>query len=284
LARHALPLGQVTHGTLCAVPMDLRPTLLVDGTGISKSVMRLLSASNHHATHVVVRDAIVDLYCAKAIYVGNSSGKDDFDAGSLHIDLVSSHQAILILSLKEEKEISSAIQPKLLAYRCKNFVAARDSHFDLPDFPPELRILARVLGAGIVDAQELQAGLEAVLREDCEQIRSERWVNLPCAVIEAALSFCHEGDDEDVHVGTIAKRTATILAAGGAPAKLEAKGIGAILRSLGFSPKRNSRGFRIRLDEKARRLVHKLARDFDVAAIQENIALCAHCAAVSAPI
>ena len=63
---------------------------------------------------------------------------------------------------------------------------------------------------------------------------------------------------------------------------LEARQIGEILRSLGIHSKRDRQGFSIVLTERMRRQVHDLARDFEVAPLEEGGASCSLCAELRA--
>lgn len=55
-----------------------------------------------------------------------------------------------------------------------------------------------------------------------------------------------------------------------------------ILDKFGHFRKRDSKGLAIQLTETARRRIHQLARDFDVAAVQQGVALCPQCAEIAA--
>jgi hypothetical protein len=173
-----------------------------------------------------------------------------------------------------------AFQPQLLAYRSMNIAKVREAEFDLPGFASPIRILARVLGSCIVDAPELQAGLAPLLEEQQEKIRAEHWIDLRCVVIEALLFDCHAGGKDLLYVGEITRNACTILKGRGESAPLKPRATGHILRSLGLSPKRIAKGFAIRLTDGVRRRIHRLARDHDVAAVQEGVARCAHCAEI----
>jgi len=68
-------------------------------------------------------------------------------------------------------QIANDVQRKLLLYRLRNYAKVRDLEFDLPEFTAAERTHARTLGASIVDAPELQAGLIAALRSQDEDVR-----------------------------------------------------------------------------------------------------------------
>jgi hypothetical protein len=52
---------------------------------------------------------------------------------------------------------------------------------------------------------------------------------------------------------------------------------GAVIELFGFSAKRDAKGRSIRLNNEVHRRVHRLARDYDVAAVQEGNALGSNC-------
>ena len=277
LVRHPLPLAEVSRASLCSLPMDLQPTLLIDQGNFSPSTRRLLSASNNRNAYVPWKGALVNIYCPKAVYRGDTVGDGLFGDAALQINLAPSRARLPIVSAKTQQEIATELQPQLLAYRLKNIAKVRESEFDLPTFASPIRILARVLGACIVDAPELQAGLVPLLEEHQERMRGERWIDLRCVVIEALLYYCHNGEKDRVHVGEIADVVGAILKGRGETPPSDPKPIGGILRLLQFSPKRDSKGYAIRLTEEVRREVHRLTSDYEVAAVQEGVALCPHC-------
>ncbi len=285
LVRHSLPLAELSRAGLCSLPMDLQLTLLIDLEHVSRSTLSLLSASNNRNAYVPRKGALVNIYCAKAIYRGDALGDGLFGDAALHINLAPSRGRLPMLDEKARQEIAMTLQPQLVAYRSRNLAKVRESEFDLPGFASPIRILARVLGACIVDAPELQAGLIALLEECQERIRGQRWVDLRCVVIESLLFCCHSREKDRVHVGEITATTSTILKGRGEtpPAGPELiKLVGGSLRVLEFFPKRDSKGNAIRLTDSVRRRIHRLARDFQVAAVQEGVALCPHCSEILA--
>jgi len=78
-------------------------------------------------------------------------------------------------------------------------------------------------------------------------------------------------------VGEVTKAAAVILKARGAAAQLEARGVGDILRNLGFTAERKTKGYQIPVTQELIRFIHDLARDYRVAAVEHGISLCAVC-------
>jgi hypothetical protein len=283
MVRHSLPLRSVTRDGFLSLPMELQLSLLITQEKISPSMWELLCASNYRNANVTRKDGVVNTFCAKAIYRGCGSPECNLDDSMLRINLSPSHGRLPILDGKDTQEIAEELQPKLLAYRRRNIAKVRESQFDLPEFSSGIRILGRVLGAPIVDAPKLQTGFVPLLREYHEEIMAAHWFDFRCVAIEAALFHCHNGQEETIYVGKIACTANAILKGRGETAQLGDKEIGTILRrSLGLFPKRDKKGFAIRLTDRIRRHIHQLAGKFDVATAQAGVAKCLYCAEIVA--
>jgi hypothetical protein len=277
LVRHPFPLAQVSRSTFCSVPMTLQPTLLINQPRIKSSAWELLDASNHHGAHILQSGTVVDLFCAKAIYCGEVAIDDICGGGTLRINLTPSRGRLPLLDATEHQEIASEFQEKMLAYRCKNILKVKQSTCDFPEFDSSIRILARVLGAPIVEAPELQADLEPFLRNGQEEAQSARAFDLRCVSLEALLFHCHKAQKKRVLVGEITKTVNAILKGRGEKIKWEPEEVGRVLRKHGFSKNRTARGFALRLDQGVCRCAHDLAHRFQVATVQDGIGTCPLC-------
>jgi hypothetical protein len=179
--------------------------------------------------------------------------------------------------------ITANFQPRLLDYRLKHFAKMRDSNFDAPEFGSNLRVHARALGSCIVDASELQTEVAPLLEGQQEVIRANRWIDPQCIAIEALLEQCHlDQEPRRVGVGELADTTTAILATRGETATSKAKEMGNRLRRLGLCPKRDSQGYAIVLNDDVRRQIHGLARDYQLAAVEQAVTSCPHCAEIIA--
>jgi hypothetical protein len=242
-------------------------------------MLRLLIAANSRNAQLPIKGGAVRVYSAKAIYRGVTLDDAFLADGVLQINLVPSRGKLPVLDVLTEKAIKNQFQPMLLMYRTRNFAKVRNSRFDLPEFASGIRVLARVLGAPIVDAPELQAGLRPLLRGQQERIGQRRWLDVRCVTIEALLALCHRGQEDDrAYVGDITATVTKILEGRGESIPLVPKAIGAMLRSeFSIFPGRDSNGYAVRLTTDIRRKIHSLARDFDVASKENPEALCVHC-------
>ena len=145
-----------------------------------------------------------------------------------------------------------------------------------------MRELARSLGACTPDDPDLQAELINLLQEQDTEIRAARWTDLDTVVIEAVLFYCHEAARGFVYVGEIARTVETILQERGESMVMEPGLVGKRLRSLRLMTEpRDSKGVRLLLTNAVRCLVHELARDYEVAPIQDGVERCQHCKVAS---
>ncbi len=110
-----------------------------------------------------------------------------------------------------------------------------------------------------------------------EELRSARWNDPVCAIIEALLDQSHGPQPDGIYVGRVTEAAGAILKARGVSIQLSARSVGHSLRQLGFTPKRNGTGNRILLTDKRIRAIHGLARDYRVAAVERGIARCPVC-------
>lgn len=162
--------------------------------------------------------------------------------------------------------------------RAANHVTVRQSQFDLPELTPQTRVLARALRSCIVGSREVQAGLRNMLEACDEAARAAHSCDLRCIATQVLVSFAHSRPDAKVYVCEITEAIEGIQKIHGETGALEARRIGDTLRSLGIHSKRNGQGLSILLTENMRRQVHELARDFEVAPVEQGQPPCSLCA------
>ena len=282
LVRHPLPLKELSAASFHSLPMALGLTLLVDQQFLKPNARRLLAVGSDRTAHILGRDGVVNISCPKAVYLGTEPPDAVFGDSVLHVNLSPFRDRPPILDRSTEENLAAKFQPMLVAYRLQNLIKVRDCEFDIPELPSGLRILARILGASVADAPEIQADISPLLHSQMEEVRAKRWVDRRCVVIEAALAHCHANANR-IYVGEITRAANAILEGRGESGHLKAKYVGIILRTLGMVPKRDSKGFSLELTADLHRLIHRLARDFDVAAAQDRSEHCSFCTEAFAP-
>ena len=182
-----------------------------------------------------------------------------------------------ILDRKYSDEIALEIQSKFLAYRCRRILEVRDSVFDLCEFTPGTRILARLLGAPIANDPVLQSGLIRLLQEHEENRQASQWTDLRCVVVEAVLHHVHESPGATVYVGEITETVNGIFEGRGDTTKREPRGIGDILKNLGLLKKRKNKGISILLDSELIRNMHQCAHGLGLLAMRKEETQCSYC-------
>jgi hypothetical protein len=276
LVRHPLTLGEIGRSALCSLPLNLQLTLF------SESVLRLLSVSNRRDANILWKGELRNIFAAKALYQGEIPNAGLSGDDVLQVNVAPSMGRFPFLDPETQREIASKFQGRLLSYRLRNFQNVGKSEFDLPGFASGIRVLSRVLGAPIVGAPEIQADVASLLQNRQDEATAGCWVDLRCVAIEGALHHCHQGTEDRLYVGELTRTMGVILQGRGENKEVEPREIGGILRSLGLTLKRDSRGFAIGLSDTTRRRIHELAREYQVAAVRDGLSVCAHCTAVFA--
>ena len=244
---------------------------------ISRAQAILPKVIYHRDPYEALRDAGANgtrkIYCAKAIYLADESIGVRSDHGLLQINLSPLRGRLPILEADEKRELSAEFQAKCNHYNLTEPDQVRDSQFDLPEFSSPMRILARVLGAPIVVATELQGALGTLLRDYEKSIRAAPWVD-GCVVIEAVLLRSHDDQTERPCRRNHTRRQRDPDARRGCA--IGSEEVGGVLRQLGLSPMRDPQGIRNSLERKHSPPIHQLASRLALATVQEGTVLCAH--------
>lgn len=275
VTRHALHLTEINVETFKWLPMHIQPTMLIDY--VHPSIWRLLAGSNQPQAYFLDKHGLTDRYSIKAVYAGSTLGGACGDA-FLKINSTVYGEKLPVVNVPSLEMATALFQSKLVDYRLKHFVKVRDSNFDAPTLPTQLRLLAQGLGSCIVDAPELQGDIVRLLESQGEVLRANRLLDPNRVTIEALLAHCHtENGPARIGVNEIAKTATAILADRGVITPIEPKKMGSILRLLGFCPKRDSRGFAIHSTFDVCRHVHRLVRDQQVGDSVQPMPGCYHC-------
>lgn len=169
-----------------------------------------------------------------------------------------------LASLPRGDEIATA-QSQFLAYRFLGRNQVATSSFRVAGFRPELRAVAGVLGAAIVDDPELQQGILEVLKGYDEQTRTDRASGLEGTVLRAVLSHCHQKDQQQVFVREIAATVNRIYREEGESLKLSNEKVGHVLKHVGlYTGRLGNAGRRLVLDNSTRSQAHRLGHSYDV--------------------
>jgi hypothetical protein len=264
VCRHGLFVTELTAQSLCGLPMQLKPTLLIDQLRFGGRLRGLLGGSNQPGTYVPEGKEFLDLSFFKAIsYAANDLDREAMQ-GALEITISPGMRGLPILDQREMARIAVDLQPQLLRYRIRNYLRVETSDFDLPDFTSEMRALARGLGTSIVDDPELANELKALLVPADEDQRAHHSQRPEVAIIFAIINLVHRRQQDAIQVRDLARYTNAVLRAKGEILEFSPEEIGCRLRAIGLFTTRNAAGKAVRLDRQTSKRAHELALQYEI--------------------
>lgn len=265
LCRHSLPLTGVSAAGLCSLPSGARFTFLISQSTVSDKLLSLLADATSRDRKIPLRGRLLDLFGVQVIHCDSVLANDSWPSRSIQISVIPTGQDLPLFDLDAQHRISSEFQAKLLSFRRTNLTDAHRLRFDASKFTFALRDLARSIAAATPDDAELQNEIFDVLREHDAEIRSEKWLELSCVLIEAVLVACHEAPGGVTYVSDLAAIAEEILKRRGKESKIDPGKFGKRLKLLGFATEpRDAKGSRLCLREAVRNRAQQLARDFGI--------------------
>jgi len=255
-----LKLIDMNLAALKGISMEqLKPTLLVHQVKAGQAATHLLQATDYPGYFVANRDGLYMFYCAKVVYIGETCPKQT--RGGLHIHL--GRNAPVPVRPYRSSAAIERLQSRLLSYRAFNRERADFLEVAPGELQPEFDLIARRLGAVIINDSALQRRLVELLKGWSEDVRAERAGGIDGAVLTAVLNFAH-GNDRQPYVREIAVATNEIRFEQGEPSKLSCEKIGHLLRKLGLHTHRDMNGRKLVFDQSTQLLVHQLCFEYDV--------------------
>ena len=264
ICRRGIRLAELNPAGLCALPMRLQPTLLVEQTALTRSMRGLFRASSSRGVYITRSGDFLDLHCAQALFSAENGLDAAVNESTLHVAVVPAASGSASLNERAEDEIAAELQPMLLGYRLRNHRAVSESTFDLPEFTPGLRELAHSLGAAIVGDAELAGRIPSLLAPQDADARARRSVLPEGAILTVALALIHEGKLKKMLTGALTPLVNAALRAKGEVVEFSPEEVGWRLSRLGLYTHRMAGGNGIRFDREFSRAVHNLARRFGV--------------------
>ena len=272
LVRRPLRLAGVKRGELLRLPMELRPTLLLDEPEINPAMQDVLQAGAHRDVYVPRGNGVRDLFGPKIILSGKSLEAVSLETGALRAALIPVSGPLQPLDKKTEEEIAGDFQSRFLGFFLRNFSSLQIPTFDVSGFAQPVQTLARTLGAAVVGDVELQARILPLLKIQDEESRADHARSCDAVVLEALLSFIHQNGWSRVHTGNIAEKVAAIYNGRGDDHAPSPETVGWAIRRLGIPSGRiNRAGNGVELNVATRRLIHRLAMSHGVRAMDGTL-------------
>jgi len=268
LCRHALPVFDPSLHGLANLPAGLAPTLILRCPS-ERSLARLVAAAGEPDTYILFGAGVVHLHCPIVV-----STRKPLRLPAVMIPLQAAGPAWHRITKCDGQNLVDRFQPQLLQYRLTRHLSVANSQFDVSGFCPEVRLLARVLGAVVDGSPRLQASIVAALSVLDEQHRTEQLPPPQAAVLEALLVLCHEKTPV-AYVGQVTELANTLLENREENIQLAPGLVGDILRQqLGLVTRRRALGYEVALCVDTQRHVHRLAVAHD---LLEHVAGCPSC-------
>ena len=274
LCRHPLCLVGLRRSDLLRVPILLQPTLLLDQPESNPAMEAILNASSQRGTHIPCGRGVLNLFGPKIIV----SSKPLLETDALRTSLIPTAGHLPPVDKRAEEEIAEEFQARFLSYLLRNAGSAQTPSFDVSQFSLPVRDLAWGFGAAVVD-NELQARIMPLLSVQDEEIRADRALTIDAVVLEALISFIHEGRCSEVRTINIAQKVGAIYKGRGSDQQPSAESVGWAIKRLGIpSSKLGRAGNGVELSAATCRRIHKLAQSHGVRAMETGLpSSCRYC-------
>jgi len=284
LCPRPLCLAGAKRSDLLRVPVELRPTLLLAEPDLQPAMQKILYASAHRGLYVPSGDGVRELYGPKIIMTSKSPYTESLEAEVLQIALIPVSGKRPSLDKKTAEQVAEGFQARFLGYFLRNFSGAQVPTFEVSDLAVPVQDLARAFGAAIIGDTELQAGILPLLRIVDERIRADRACTADAVVLEALLSFIHEGGSSKVRTDDVAEKVCAIYSGRGSDEQPSAERVGWAIRRLGIPSGRiNRAGNGVEFDVSTCRLIHNLAASHGVRTMEGGLRTdCRYCKELAA--
>jgi hypothetical protein len=278
VCRRAVRLGDIDIAGLATLPGGLNATLLLNQKDIGRRVRQTLLTSTRRHFAIVRGNGRLNLFGAR-VFAGETLG---LEGPGFKGCLSPAQDSLRILTDSEEEVMAQNFQSKLLRYRMARYRAVRDRQVDCSEFFPTMREQALTWLAPICDCPELSKAVFAEILQQSQEAAGARLVDPKYVVTEGALFFCHKRDLAHFFVGELAETVNLLLKGRHEEPSLSAKGVGLMLRELGLHGERVAEGYKVVLTDMVRQRIHQLARDYQVASLQDGVRRCRFCSGEAA--
>lgn len=234
LCRHSLVINDISSAGFHSLSADLQPTVLAEVFKPTHRTLGLLRASNRPGVFDIANGKATNAFKAKIVIAPEPLGDPASGGFPLELALSPPRKYVPLMTSSEAEGIAAEYQGKLLHYRLLNWAKVRAPAFDFSQFTAPMRELAHSLAASIVDDDELQSEIVALLKPLDREICVDRASQLPAVVLEALLARCRSTTGKNYRVGDLTGDVNTILRGRRSLLEVSPEEIGWKLRVLGL--------------------------------------------------
>lgn len=262
--RRALWIGEISLAALCALPMELSPSLFIERyhniPRLQKLICATFSGGYTPSKGKLVRTGCTTVVCTEEPPIGIIP-----DWNILEIPVSYIWTPLPVLSQDRQQAVAEKFQPKLLMYRLMHYSQVTNSTFEAGPLRSPVSGLVRCLAASVVDDPKLQTDLVNSFRKKDEQVQQELSWDTAFIVSEALFSLCHQDKRESIRVGDVTAAVNSILEERGELFQMTSRMVGSKLRLLGFTTLRlDQRGRGLPLKHEVRKRIHIVAWNYRV--------------------
>jgi hypothetical protein len=261
VCHQAIQVVDISSAVLKGTSMEqLCPTLLIHQVKASKMAKQVLDATDYPGYIFARAGEVRQFCCPKVLYIGETCEHEQAASG-LHIRL-GRNASVPMRPYRSAADVDR-LQSRLLSYYAFN--RARTKFLEVPpgELPAEFDLIARRLGAVIINDSTLQRRLVELLKGWSEDVRAERGGGIEATVLTSALSLAH-GNEPRAHVQEVAAGAKQISKGEGELLKLSNEKVGHLLRKLGLRTHRDMKGRALVFDPPTQLLLHQLCLEYDV--------------------
>ncbi|MFZ0738836.1 MAG: hypothetical protein WBL70_08690 [Candidatus Acidiferrales bacterium] len=282
VCRQTLPVPELTVAALRSLPTYLKPTIVAEASIATRTLMKVIRATNRRGAFLVAGNQAHDLSCARIIFA-NEPLRDPAPAGfPLEIALVRTSEYVPVMDLSEAERVAAKFQGKFLMYRLANHKNVVAPNLNLSGLAAPTQELAQNLAACIIGDDELRSRIVPLLTPRDQELRVDRAELLESIVLEALLADCHDGESGVLPIIYLTRGVNTILAGRGETLEVSPEIVGWKLRALGLRSEFISGGRKgLALHSETRATIHRLAAAYGVRTLRQLPANnCSDCAAL----
>ena len=248
--------------------MSPQPALLLDEPDLRAEMQKLLQSSTHRGTRIVSGHGLLDFFGPKIVFSNKLPRGTALETDALRVTLILIAGHLPPLDTKTEEEIAEEFQTRFLGHFLRNAGNAQSTNFDTSQFTSPIQDIARTVSAAVRGDGDVQKRILPLLGVQDEEIRADRARAGDAVVLEASLSFIHQGGWTTVRSGSIAERVGAIYKGRGCDQRPLAESVGRALKRLGIPSGRiGSAGNGIELTVLTCQLIHTLAVSYGVRAM-----------------
>ncbi len=284
--RRSVLASDLSIAALYSATDQLHPTLLIDEVDFgrdyrSREMQRLLRGGHTANTPIIRGGRAFQVYGAKVLCGREPIQDAALASRTVQISMLRSQKNFPALNDERQEYLAQLLQPQLLLFRLRNYSRAFDyGGVDLSGLSPRSRDLATVLVGPLGRKKGYQQRIVDVIRRREGDVQARQSNEPELVILDATFRVAHLTPGAFFTVGAVSDCANELLETRGERPRFEPRGVGPILRALGFLTGRvGCAGIGVVVTADMFSRLHKLVRDYDM--IDALFPKCSMCAGLT---